>query len=545
MKVKDGFQNWSVAIICLLLMVCVSCVFTSPDQTISQQSDKDSERDDRIADSRNREGGGKGDNGNRGGGKGDNRNRGGGKGGNRNRGGGKGRNNRVIPTGPVFQQLGLIKYDKDKVYNGYTLFAPKHYEKTYLMGMSGQVYKEWTSEYEPGQSVYLLENGNLLRCCFTKNQSFIGGGEGGRMEEYDWDGNMVWSMWYSDDTKLSHHDIEPMPNGNLLVMVVQLKTKAECIAAGFDAGMMRSDTLFPESIIEIERFGSQGFEIVWEWQVWDHLIQDRNKNVANYGSIKDNPGRVDCNAGRRRTPAFWNHANSIDYNEKFNQICLNARGQNEFWIIDHTTTTEEAKGSTGGKYGKGGDLLYRWGNPAVYGGGSADDQRLYLQHDSQWIEDDCPGAGNFLVYNNGSRRGYSSVDEIDVLQDEEGFFPEYKPGQIWGPKDQTWIYTTTPKEDMYSTEISGASRLPNGNTLVCAGTVGHFLEVEKDGNIVWEYRNPVARDGQLREGDGIPLDVRGHQYNAVFKIRRYAPDYPAFQGKEMTPIMDSLVLPKE
>ncbi len=107
---------------------------------------------------------------------------------------------------------------------GYTLFAPKHHTMTYLMDNQGRAVHRWDSQYEPGQSVYLLENGHLLHCCFTRNKGFTRGGEGGRLEEFDWDGNLVWEFEYSSDQYLSHHDVKPLPNGNILVLAVEKKS---------------------------------------------------------------------------------------------------------------------------------------------------------------------------------------------------------------------------------------------------------------------------------------------------------------------------------
>ena len=147
--------------------------------------------------------------------------------------------------------MGLFKNDP-KACPGYTLFAPKHHTLIYLMDNQGRAVHTWKSQYEPGQSVYLLENGHLLHCCFTKNRGFTSGGEGGRLEEFDWDGNLVWEFEYSSNQHLSHHDVKPLPNGNVLVLAVEKKTYDDCLAAGFNPQMMRDEQLFPEFFIEVQ-----------------------------------------------------------------------------------------------------------------------------------------------------------------------------------------------------------------------------------------------------------------------------------------------------
>jgi len=447
---------------------------------------------------------------------------------------------RSSPANPV-QTVGLLTND-NRAFEGYTLIAPKHYTNTYLVNNAGQIVNRWTSRYEPGQSAYLLTNGHLLRCGFTKNGALTGGGEGGRLEEYDWHGNLVWELDYATPTNMSHHDITPLPNGNVLLLVVEKKTYAEVLAAGFNPALLHPDVakngyMLPDSVIEVQPTRPRGGKILWEWHVWDHLIQDFDPARNNYGVVSDHPERVNVNGwveGASGIMPFWNHMNSVAYNPELDQIVLSVRGSSELWVIDHGTTTAEATGHKGGRRGKGGDLLYRWGNPVNYGCGTAANQMLFDQHDAQWIDSDCPGAGHLLIFNNGLGRHYSTVDEIIPPLLTSGLY-SIASGTAYGPTALTWTYVATPPSSMYSEAISGAQRLPNGNTLMCDGVHGIVTEVTAAGEIVWRYVCPVVQTGPLSQGQTPGLDDRGHQYNAVFKVRRYPTSYPGFQDKDLIP----------
>jgi sugar lactone lactonase YvrE/formylglycine-generating enzyme required for sulfatase activity len=445
---------------------------------------------------------------------------------------------RVMRPDTAATTVGLL-LNTTNAYPGYTLVAPKHYTNTYLINNDGQVVRSWASAYVPGQSAHLLTNGHLLRSCYISG-NLTGGGEGGRVEEYDWLGNMVWEYDCATSTNMSHHDIMPLPNGNVLLLMVEKRTYAEVLAAGFNPALLHPDVagngyMMPDCVIEVEPIRPSGGKIVWQWRVWDHLIQDFAPLKNNYGVVAAHPELVDVNgwAENGTIMPFWNHMNSIDYNPDLDQIMLSVRGSCELWVIDHSTTTAEASGHAGGLSGKGGDLLYRWGNPATYN--AAGSQMLFDQHDAQWIRPGCPGAGNILVFNNGLGRNYSSVDEIvPPAIDGNGNYARVA-GQAYLPSALAWTYAATPATSMYSEAISGCQRLPNGNTLICDGTHGELKEVTTSGQIVWRYTGPVENTGPMTQGDTASLDIRNHQYNAVFKVRRYPVDYAGLQGKDLTP----------
>ena len=440
------------------------------------------------------------------------------------------------------QTVGLF-LNEEESFHGYTLFAPIPYTSTYLIDNSGRLIHEWEGESRPGQSVYLMENGHLLRTAKVSNQNrFTAGGTGGRVQELTWDGDLVWDFIYSDTLHCQHHDIEPMPNGNVLLIVWEYKSAAEVIEAGRDPDLLVDGELWPDSIIEVEPTGSNDGKVVWEWHLWDHLIQDFDSTKANYGVVADHPELLDINfvapRGMAHDGADWNHTNSIDYNAEMDQIMISAHAQSEIYIIDHSTTTEEAASHTGGRSGKGGDILYRWGNPQGYRTGTGNDQRLFRQHDASWIESGLPGEGHLLVFNNGRNRpdgNYSSIDEIIPPVDEAGNYARI-PGTPWGPSEPTWTYMAPDKFNFFSQNNSGTHRLDNGNTLICSGTNGRFFEVTPDKEMVWEYINPVTANGPVFQGDPVIVGVNlAKHLNSVFTITRYSSTYPGLTDKDLTP----------
>jgi sugar lactone lactonase YvrE/formylglycine-generating enzyme required for sulfatase activity len=425
---------------------------------------------------------------------------------------------------------------------GYTLMSPMHSTETYLLNNAGQYVHKWSSTGEPGRSSYLLENGHMI--CASAVMSggpSTGGGEGGRIEEYDWDGHLVWAFDYYSSTYLAHHDFKVLPNGNVLILAVEKKTYAEVIAAGFNPSLLDSKIssdgyMLPDYVIEVKPTIPYGGTIVWEWHIWDHLIQDFSSAKNNYGIAANHPELINVNGTGDKIPQFWNHVNGIDYNPQLDQIILSIRNNSELFVIDHGITSEQAAGHSGGRYGKGGDILYRWGNPQEYGRGTSTNQKLYQQHHTHWIEEGLPGAGNILIYNNGIGRGYSTVDEIVPPLDGAGNYI-ITSGASFGPSSLAWTYVGNPPANFYSAEISGCQRLPNGNTLICEGVKGNIFEVTPAGQIVWRYVCPVTTT-VLTQGDTIPQDPghAGQYMNAVFRVVRYAPDYPGLSGRDLTPV---------
>jgi len=460
-----------------------------------------------------------------------------------------------IPRGLTKTTEGLVP--------GYALFRPANSASVYLVNRKGKVVHEWKGNYEVN-SFYLNEDGSLTLLSVDPDfPVFGGGGNAGRIQKISWDSKMLWDFEYATEEYLTHHDIAVMPNGNILAIAWEAMTAEEVLKAGRKPEFTPKAGLWPDKIIEIKPMGKNGAEIVWEWHIWDHLIQDYDETKDNYGDVAAHPELLDINKDGEIPPLIshdsmavlhklkraWRnqtvenrgadvyHFNAIDYNPKLDQIVFSSPNLDEIFIIDHSTTTEEAAGHSGGAMGLGGDFLYRWGNPGNYNHGDSTDQKLYGQHDARWIEKGLPGAGNLTVFNNDVPMGpdsldYSAVYELETPMDSEGNYVREEDGKF-GPKEPIWKYIAPDTLSFYGSFISGAQRMKNGNTFINEGPKGRFFEVTPEGEIVWEYLNPYR--GNIHHSDGEPVSPIPLAY-WQFRSNFIPADHPALKEKELKPL---------
>ncbi|MBP8157568.1 MAG: aryl-sulfate sulfotransferase [Flavobacterium sp.] len=431
----------------------------------------------------------------------------------------------AIISESLAQTIGLIQHDSGTLDDGYVLFAPINSNTTYLIDKCGKQVKTWNSAYRPGQSVYLLDDGTLLRTGNANNTTFNSGGKGGIIEKIDWNGNVTWSYTISDATKCQHHDVKALPNGNILVIAWELKTNTQAIALGRNPSLVPA-TLWSEQIFEIQPIGTNGGNIVWEWHLWDHLVQEYDNTKPNYATVANNPQLLNINYNANANNSDWIHLNSIDYNETLDQIILSSHNTNEVWIIDHSTTSAQAASHNGGNSGKGGDILYRWGNPQAYGNGTLADKKFFGQHNARWIEDGFPFANQIMVYNNGNGRTGGNYTTVEIINPPLNGF-NYTDTLPYLPSSTSWIYNAGNPNNYYAQNISGAQPLSNGNVLLCNGPSGTFTEINSSGTTVWKYINPVNLSGVMAQGTN-PTQ------NTVFRASFYADDFIGFSGHTLT-----------
>jgi hypothetical protein len=360
----------------------------------------------------------------------------------------------------------------------YTFYSEKGSTTAYLIDTNSNIYKTWTfaADKKTCFSSYLIPGDTVVRTITDTANIINDGPTSGEVQKVDWNGNVDWDFIYSTDSTVLHHDIHPLPNGNVLMIALDVKTASEGTQAGASVSEMRHS----DKIIEVQPTGPTTGTIVWQWLLWDHLCQDYDPTKNNYvPSISQNSQLININYNNSMD--FF-HMNGIDYNAALDQITFSSFTFSEVFVIDHSTTTEEAAGHTGGNSGHGGDIIYRWGNPAAYETAGPID--FHIVHNAHWVPSDNPYYPNYLCgFNNeGGSGGNSCVDIFCPPYDGYNYLKT--PGQAYAPASYAWRYQASCQCSNEGT----SQQLPNGNSLVCLTTCNSIIEVDLNGTTLWSLQ---------------------------------------------------------
>ena len=415
---------------------------------------------------------------------------------------------------------GVLYYEKDKCFNGYTLFTPTEKNKvTYLMDMEGNIVHTWEVKGAEGSSFHsrLLPNGNLLLLRNVKDEDANAqiGGWAGILDEVDWDGNVVWSYRMADKDHISHHTFDRMPNGNTLILGWERISNDKIAAKGRDPKTIPTEPVvikgkalndfWVDFVREVDKNG----KTVWEWHLIDHTGKGQDQLDPNY--------IVPKKVGVGYDNYDWSHFNTVEFvpgKDGNDKVLVNSRNFSEAMLIDKKT----------------GKIEWRWGNPSSHGKGQGptwyDDQSqiIFGSHNAAMI-----GENMMSIFDNGSERAEpnrSRVLEVDMTT-----------GKI------VWEYAANDGNSFFSYRQGAAQKLPNGNYLVTSTQHGHLFEVTRDKKVVWEFISPIMEgkntpimldaEHVLRTPKGVPVT---HMYqNMIHRAYRYAPDYPGLKGKDLSP----------
>lgn len=407
--------------------------------------------------------------------------------------------------------IGLLYTDGNEI-DGYTLFSPEENNKVYLIGNCGEKINEWTFSEPPGATCYFLENGTLLRAGFDS------------LEIRDWNNNLIWSYAMTANNLNQHHDIEPLPNGNILCIVNDIYSIEEMTASGRDPSIT-SNNFKLDKIVELQPQGNNDANIVWEWKFIDHVVQGFDDTKPNFGLVADHPELLNLNYDNGDI-FDWIHLNAIDYNADLDQIIVSSRNMHELYIIDHSTTTAEAASHTGGDANMGGDFLWRWGNPIVYEAGNSSDQILFGPHDCKWVETGFPDEGAISVFNNNV--AVTAFSNVGLIRPEIVAGVYTKTTNIFNPTAFEWSWTgDILGEIMNDAKKSGVQILPNGNMLTTETSKGQISEITKEGIVLWVYKNPSSQT-IYNQFDEIATNG-----NRIFRGERYPSNFIGFTGLDL------------
>ena len=439
--------------------------------------------------------------------------------------------------------VGVVSCAPDQVAPGYVLLSVA--KMTYLLDLDGRVAHSWTARRNVFVA-YLLADGALVRdgSDLALAPQFRAGGASGFVEKVTWDNEPLWSWTALPRFRfLSHHDLQPLENGNVLVLVWERKSKEEALAAGRHPELLPDGEMWNNLVVEIGPSGRAKDAVeVWRWNQWDHLVQDYDEKRGNYvADVAAFPNKLDVNycppggkakcrngglasgdhcsglaafsgAAGKTGERDWLHANSISYSRKQGGlVVVSYNVPCEIVVIRHRAPEDEG-------------IVYRFGNPLVSRRPAPDRtlQTLFVQHSAVVVDDGVDDDTlTVMLFNNGCapRRMWSTVEEYAIDASRLGGGDDVCRAPV-----KTWTFGAPVGHlgSFYAHHSSGVRKLENGNALVTLGPQGVVFEVSRDGTEVWRYISPVETRGEDAHAVVKQGDQRGAGKFGLFFADKYS-----------------------
>jgi hypothetical protein len=387
---------------------------------------------------------------------------------------------------PSVYPTGVTIYDPARTWNGYTVLSPLATQAVIVIDMNGNVVKRWDDfNNSAGGPARILPGGVVISAKGARPPYQ----ESLALEQRDFSGKVLWSFNHVEEIELrdvgtvwsarQHHDWqrEDFPSGYYSPGATPATTGSNMLIlthTNHTLPAVADVTLEDDRLIEVAPDG----RIVWEWTAGEHIDEFGFAPDAR-AAIK---AAADVNAARASFD--WLHVNSATYlgpNRWFDA------GDRRFAPNNVLISSRQA--SLLAIVARDGKIVWQLGPDFSATGALKKIRQIIGQHHAHLIPKGLPGAGNLLVFDNGGSSGYGFAGPI--APDGVGAFAratsrvlEIDPVTL----ALKWSYAA-PR--FFSTNISSAQRLPNGNTLITEGAGGRMFEVTNDGTIVWEYMNPL------------------------------------------------------
>ncbi len=359
----------------------------------------------------------------------------------------------------------ILVYDPKQIDSNPIFMIENGGKSAYLTSKTGDRLKTWNFDLNLGNDLELMPDGSVIGIFKPETVSFSFGGYGGILQKYDSRGSLLWEYEVNSENELMHHDFEVLPNGNILILVWEKFSEDKALDLGFNG----LGPIYLEKLIE---FAPESQTIAWEWRSVDHLIQDHDSSASNFGIVAKHPEKINLNYSKKENGDLM-HANGLFYDPKRDVVFISVNFYSEVWVIPHQYDNLKSKTELG-------DLIFRFGNPETYGG---EGQRLFFNnHHPSLVTHNPNSLDNFLIYMNGYNEEQSKVYEFLLP-------PIFDLNALnWTSPEIIWTFTDS---DLFSGKISGAFRLPNGNTLICEGDFGYW-EVNRSGKVLWKFEGETT-----------------------------------------------------
>jgi hypothetical protein len=437
-------------------------------------------------------------------------------------------------AGPSVFPTGTTIYDPARAWSGFTVLSPLQTQAAVVIDMNGKIVKQWDGfNNSAGGPARVLPNGDVIAASGARP----GRQESLELVQRDFAGNVVWRLDRNEEIPTSdgktmqslrqHHDWqrEDFPAGYYSPEATPARSGSNTLVLSHTdrrVPAVAGDVLLQDDrIIEVSSTG----QVLWQWSAGDHIeelgfsprartsIREARAGgagragrgapaagAARGAAAPDNAGRAGAGrgdagrggAGRGAAPggaaagpaAFdWLHLNSATYlgpNKWFDA------GDKRFAPNHVIVSSREA--SLLAIIARDGSIVWRLGPDFLESDATRAIGQIIGQHHAHLIPKGLPGAGNLLVFDNGGSSGYGEPSGIaprgtGVYARATSRVLEIDPTTL----SLVWSYTAG--SQFFSTNISGAQRLPNGNTLITEGAGGRLFEVTSDRQIVWEFMN--------------------------------------------------------
>ena len=390
----------------------------------------------------------------------------------------------VFPTGTTI-------FDPERTWSGFTVLSPLATQAVPVIDMNGTIVKRWEGfNNSAGGPARVLPGGYVIAAAGNRPPRQ----ESLEIVERDFDGKVLWSYSHTEEITTAegqktwaarqHHDWQredfpagyyspestPNPQNNDRTLVLTKVTHLKPVVADV--------AIEDDRLIEVSRTG----EVLWQWLASDHIdefkFSPEARKVIKAGPEANGPAA----AGRRSFD--WLHINSAHYlgpNRWFDA------GDRRFAPNNVIISSREA--SFLAIIGRDGHIVWQMGPDYSASKELRAIRQVIGQHHAHLIPKGLPGAGNVMVFDNGGASGYGFFSPIGpdgrgALTRSTSRVLEINPATL----ELVWSYTNA---RFFASNISGAQRLPNGNTLITSGPTGRIFEVTKEGAIVWEYIWPA------------------------------------------------------